>query len=97
MHPKRRTIGIRVPDDVVLRALLDELGEPLMSSSLILPGEELPMTDPWEIESSIGHAVDLIFDGGFRGLEPTTVVDLTDESPRIIRQGAGDASVFEAD
>ena len=95
MHPKRRTIGIRVPDDLVLRALLDELGEPIMSSSLILPGEDLPMTDPWEIESTVGHAVDIILDGGFRGLEPTTVIDLTDESPRIIRQGAGDASVFE--
>lgn len=95
MHPKRRTIGIRVPQDNVLSALLGELNEPIMSSSLILPGETLPMTDPWDIESAIGHSVDLIVDGGFRGLEPTTVVDLTDENPVIVRAGAGDPSIFE--
>ena len=97
MHPKRRTIGIRVPQDNVLVALLAEVNEPIMSSSLILPGETLPMTDPWEIESDLGHAVDIIVDGGFRGLEPTTVVDLTGDNPSIIRQGAGDVSVFEVE
>ena len=97
MHPKRRTIGIRVPQDNVLAALLAEVNEPIMSSSLILPDETLPMTDPWEIESDLGHAVDIIVDGGFRGLEPTTVVDLTGDNPSIIRQGAGDASVFEVE
>ena len=97
MHPKRRTIGIRVPQDNVLSALLAELNEPLMSSSLILPGDTLPMTDPWDIESTLGHAVDLIVDGGFRGLEPTTVVDLTDETPVIVRPGAGDPSIFQTE
>ena len=97
MHPKRRTIGIRVPQDNVLSALLAELNEPLMSSSLILPGETLPLTDPWDIEATLGHAVDLIVDGGFRGLEPTTVVDLTDETPVIVRPGAGDPSIFETE
>ena len=95
MHPKRRTIGIRVPQDNVLAALLAEVNEPIMSSSLILPDETLPMTDPWEIESDLGHAVDIIVDGGFRGLSPTTVVDLTGDNPSIIRQGAGDASVLK--
>lgn len=97
MHPKRRTIGIRVPQDNVLSALLAELNEPLMSSSLILPGDTLPMTDPWDIESTLGHAVDLIVDGGFRGLEPTTVVDLTDDTPVIVRPGAGDPSIFQTE
>lgn len=95
MHPKRRTIGIRVPQDNVLSALLAELNEPIMSSSLILPGETLPMTDPWDIESTIGHSVDLIVDGGFRGLEPTTVVDLTGDNPEVVRIGAGDPKIFE--
>ncbi|MGB0965695.1 MAG: L-threonylcarbamoyladenylate synthase [Litorivicinus sp.] len=95
MHPKRRTIGIRVPQDNVLSALLGELNEPIMSSSLILPGETLPMTDPWDIESAIGHSVDLIVDGGFRGLEPTTVVDLTGDNPEVVRIGAGDPRIFE--
>ena len=97
MHPKRRTIGIRVPQDNVLSALLAELNEPLMSSSLILPGDTLPMTDPWDIESTLGHAVDLIVDGGFRGLEPTTVVDLTDETPVIVLPGAGGPSIFQTE
>ena len=97
MHPKRRTIGIRVPQDNVLSALLAELNEPLISSSLILPGDTLPMTDPWDIESTLGHAVDLIVDGGFRGLEPTTVVDLTDDTPVIVHPGAGDPSIFQTE
>ncbi len=89
LHEKRRTIGLRVPDNIVAQALLASLGEPLMSCSLILPGESQPMTDPYEIREQLEHQVDLIIDGGFCGLEPTTVVDLQDGIPALIRQGAG--------
>lgn len=88
-NPKRKTIGIRIPDHIVTRALLQELNEPLMSSTLMLPGEEFPMTDPYQIRLGLEHQVDLIIDGGFCGLEPTTVVDLTAERPVILRQGKG--------
>ncbi|MDG9668488.1 L-threonylcarbamoyladenylate synthase [Hahella sp. CR1] len=94
LHPKRRQIGIRVPDNRIAQALLEELGEPLMSSTLIMPGEEMPMTDPYEIRQMLEHAVDLIIDGGFCGMEPTSVVDLTDDAPVILREGAGDISGF---
>jgi len=91
-HPKRRTIGLRVPDNAVAQALLGELGEPLMSSTLIAAGEELPMTDAAEIRERLEHDVDLVIDGGFCGAEPTTVIDLTDGGvPRLLRQGRGDA------
>lgn len=89
MHPKRKTIGMRVPDNRVALALLERLGEPLMSSSLILPGESLPLTDPYDIRETLEHQVELVIDGGFCGLEPTTVVDLTEEVPRVVRQGRG--------
>lgn len=95
MHKKRKTIGIRVPDNAIAMALLEELGAPLMSVSLIMPGDELPMTDPYEIRSLLDHQVDLIIDGGYCGMEPTTVVELFDEVPLVVRQGVGDASVFE--
>jgi tRNA threonylcarbamoyl adenosine modification protein (Sua5/YciO/YrdC/YwlC family) len=94
-HPKRKTIGIRVPDNAIAQELLSELGEPLMSSTLILPGEEMPMTDPYEMRDLISHQVDLIIDGGYCGFEPTTVVDMEEETPRIVRVGKGDASLFE--
>ncbi|MBU6952440.1 L-threonylcarbamoyladenylate synthase [Hahella sp. HN01] len=94
LHPKRRQIGIRVPDNRIAQALLEELGEPLMSSTLIMPGEEMPMTDPYEIRQMLEHAVDLIIDGGFCGMEPTSVVDLTDDTPVVLREGAGDISGF---
>lgn len=94
MHPKRKTIGLRVPDNAIALALLEELGEPLMTSSLLLPGEGYPMTDPYEIRDSLEHHVDLVIDGGYCGLEPTTVVDLTTDSPELIRQGKGDFSGF---
>ncbi|WLQ14858.1 L-threonylcarbamoyladenylate synthase [Hahella aquimaris] len=94
LHPKRRQIGIRVPDNRIAQALLEELGEPLMSSTLIMPGEDMPMTDPYEIRQMLEHAVDLIIDGGFCGMEPTSVVDLTDDTPVILREGAGDISGF---
>ena len=88
-NPKRKTIGIRLPDNIVTQALLQELGEPLMSSTLILPGDEFPMTDPYQIRVYLEHHVDLIIDGGFCGHEPTTVVDLMDDRPIILREGKG--------
>lgn len=89
MHPKRKTIGLRVPDNRVALAIMESLGEPLMSSSLILPGDKLPLTDPYEIRALLEHQVELVVEGGFCGLEPTTVVDLTGSAPVIIRQGCG--------
>lgn len=95
LHPKRRTIGIRIPDNRIALDLLAELGEPLMSVSLILPGAELPMTDPEEIREALDNQLDLIIDGGFCGLEPTTVVDLLGDVPVVLRRGKGDPTVFE--
>jgi tRNA threonylcarbamoyl adenosine modification protein (Sua5/YciO/YrdC/YwlC family) len=94
MHPKRKTIGIRIPDNRVALALLEELNEPLLSSTLILPGEEMPMMDPYEMNQILGHAVDLIIDGGYCGYEATSVVDLHDGAPRVVRVGKGDTSLF---
>lgn len=88
-HPKRRTIGLRVPDHPVPRLLLAELGEPLMSSTLLLPGDELPLTDGREIRERLEHEVDAILDAGHCGIEPTTVVDLAVTPPVILRQGRG--------
>ncbi|MFZ8870157.1 MAG: L-threonylcarbamoyladenylate synthase [Litorivicinaceae bacterium] len=94
LHPKRKQIGIRVPDNRIALDLLENVGEPLMTSTLMLPGESLPMTDPYEINAVLGHQLDLVIDGGFCGFEGTTVVDLTQELPMVTRQGAGDASAF---
>jgi tRNA threonylcarbamoyl adenosine modification protein (Sua5/YciO/YrdC/YwlC family) len=88
-NPKRKTIGIRVPDHPVIQALLDELGEPLMSSTLMLPGSELPETDAYVIRDTLQHEVDLVIDGGYCGIEPTTVVDLVDGVAEVLRQGRG--------
>lgn len=96
MHPKRKTIGLRVPDNLIALALLEELGEPLMTSSLLLPGEEFPMTDPYDIRISLEHFVELVIDGGYCGLEPTTVIDLTEQMPQLVRQGKGDFSPFDS-
>lgn len=96
LHPKRKTIGLRVPDNLIALALMEELGEPLMTSSLLLPGEELPMTDPYDIRDTLEHFVDLVIDGGYCGLEPTTVIDLTGDIPELVRQGKGDFSPFES-
>lgn len=96
LHPKRRQIGLRVPDNNIALTLLEELGEPLMSSSLILPGDNEPMTDPYEIRELLQHELDLVIDGGFCGFEPTTVINLTDETPEIIREGKGDPSPFQS-
>ncbi len=94
LHPKRRTIGLRVPSHPITLALLEELGEALMSVSLILPGDELPMSDPYEMRQMLEHQVDLIIDGGFGGLEASTVVSLLDEEPEVLRIGCGDPAPF---
>ena len=93
LHPKRKTIGLRVPDNQIALALLAELGEPMLSCTLMLPEETEPQTDPYEIRNLLEHAVDLIIDGGWCGTEPTTVIDMTNGT-ELIRQGAGDTSVF---
>lgn len=95
IQAKRKTIGIRIPDNQIALDLLEELNEPLLSSTLILPGEEMPMMDPYEMKDTISHAVDLIIDGGYCGYEPTSVVHLDDEAPSIWRHGKGDVSLFE--
>jgi len=94
-HPKRKTIGLRVPDNRVAHALMEALGEPLMSSTLIPPGEEFPLNDPHEIDQRMGHALDLIIDGGHCGVEPTTVVNMVDGIPEVVRVGCGDPAPFE--
>jgi tRNA threonylcarbamoyl adenosine modification protein (Sua5/YciO/YrdC/YwlC family) len=96
MQAKRRTIGLRVPDNVITRALLDELNEPLMSVTMMLPGEELPLTDPYDIRQLLEHELDLVIDGGYCGMEPTSIIDLVDGVPQIVRRGQGDVSAFEA-
>lgn len=96
LHPKRRTIGIRVPDNAIALALMEELGEPIMSTSLILPGETAPLTDPYDIRDSLEHQLDLVIDGGYCGMEATTVVRmLDDEVPEVVRLGAGDPAPFQ--
>lgn len=97
MHPKRRTIGLRVPAHPIAEALLQDLGEPLMSSSLVLPGDDLPLTDPWEIRETLEHDVDLVIDGGFCGMETTTVVDLSGAEPVLLRQGRGSVEALVPD
>jgi tRNA threonylcarbamoyl adenosine modification protein (Sua5/YciO/YrdC/YwlC family) len=94
-NPRRRTIGIRVPDNAIVRELLRELGEPIMSSTLLLPGDELPITDPQEIKQRLDHEVDLVIDGGPSGIEPSSVIDLSGPAPVIVRRGKGDVSAFE--
>ncbi|MDN5872145.1 MAG: threonylcarbamoyl-AMP synthase [Nitrococcus sp.] len=95
-HPRRKTIGIRVPDCAIARAIFAEIGAPLMSTTLLLPGDDLPLTDPELIRERVGAHVDLVIDGGAGGLELSTVIDLTGAMPSVIRRGAGDAAVFEA-
>ena len=93
-HPKRRTIGLRVPDHPLVRAVLEALGEPIMSSTLLLPGDDLPLTDPHDIEERIGHDIDLIIDAGPTGIEPTSVIDLSQGTVEVLRVGRGDVSAL---
>lgn len=94
LHPKRKTIGLRVPDHVVALALLQELNEPLLTATLQLPGDDEPMTEGWEIKDRLDGMVDLILDCGHCGTEPTTVIDLTGGSPELVRAGRGDVTLF---
>ena len=93
LHPKRKTIGLRVPDNTIALALLAELGEPLLSCTLMLPEDDEPLTDPYEIRDRLEHSVDAIIDGGWCGTEPTTVIDMTD-GIELVRQGKGDLAPF---
>lgn len=95
LHPRKKTVGVRIPDHVVAQALLTELGEPLLSSTLLLPDQETPLTQGWEIKEELDNAVDAVIDSGECGTEPTTVIDLSGDEPEIIRKGAGDPSRFE--
>ncbi|WP_026424235.1 L-threonylcarbamoyladenylate synthase [Actinokineospora inagensis] len=95
LHPKKRTVGVRIPDNAVAQALLAELGEPLLSSTLLLPGQAEPMVSGWEINEELDHVVDAVLDSGECGTVPTTVVDFSDGEPEIVRRGAGDTARFE--
>ncbi len=95
MHPKKKTIGLRIPSNPICQALLKELGEPLLTSTLILPGQEDPLDDPYDTESQLSKRIDVFIDGGFGTLTTTSIVDLSGEHPEIIRHGAGDVSAFE--
>ncbi|MGI4840377.1 MAG: L-threonylcarbamoyladenylate synthase [Janthinobacterium lividum] len=94
MHPKRRTIGLRVPEHPIALALTEELGEPLMSVSLIMPGETEPMSDPYEMRQLLEKHVDLIIDGGFGGVSASTVINLAGDEPQVVRVGCGDPTPF---
>jgi len=94
LHPKKKTIGLRIPDNVIALAILKELGEPMLSSSLILPKEEFPLTDPYDIRQTLEHSLDLIIDGGYCGMEVTSLVSLVDGEVEVLRQGMGDTTEF---
>ena len=93
-NPRRKTIGIRVPDHAIVQAMLEALGEPIMSSTLTLPGDDTPLTDVDEIEARIGHQIDMIVDGGGAGIEPTSVIDLSEGSINVLREGRGDITAL---
>ncbi|WP_457255251.1 L-threonylcarbamoyladenylate synthase [Pedococcus sp. P5_B7] len=95
LHPKKKTVGVRIPDNRVVQALLAELGEPMLSSTLILPEETAPMTEGWLVKEELDHQVDAVIDAGECGTDPTTVVDYSDGTPEVTRVGAGDPSPFE--
>ena len=95
LHPKKRTVGVRIPEHAVVQDLITELGEPLLSSTLLLPDQDEPMTQGWEIKERLDHTVDAVIDSGDCGTEPTTVIDLSQAEPEILRRGAGDTARFE--
>ena len=95
LHAKKKTIGVRIPQSRVVQAILAELGEPLLSSTLILPGESEPMTDGWTVKDTLDHQVDVVLDSGECGTEPTTVIDFSDGTAEVVRVGAGEVSRFE--
>ncbi|MFG1818828.1 L-threonylcarbamoyladenylate synthase [Kribbella sp. NPDC049174] len=95
LHPKKKTVGVRIPDHIVTQALLEELGEPMLSSTLLMPDEEEPMTQGWEIKELLDHQLDAVVDSGDCGTEPTTVVDFSDDVPEVVRVGAGDPTPFQ--
>ena len=94
-HPGKKTVGVRIPRHAAAQALVAELGEPLVSTTLLLPGQDEPMTQGWEIDGQLGHALDAVIDSGDCGTEPTTVIDFSQDKPEILRRGAGDTSGFE--
>jgi tRNA threonylcarbamoyl adenosine modification protein (Sua5/YciO/YrdC/YwlC family) len=94
-HPGKKTVGVRIPRHVATQALLAELGEPLVSSTLLLPGHDEPMTQGWEIAEELGHSLEAVLDSGDCGTEPTTVIDFSQPAPEIVRHGAGDTAPFE--
>jgi tRNA threonylcarbamoyl adenosine modification protein (Sua5/YciO/YrdC/YwlC family) len=93
-HPQRKTIGLRVPENPIAQALLEELGQPLLGATLILPDESEPLTDPEEIRDHLEKLIELVIDGGACSLQPTSVIDLTEEQPVLLRQGRGDVAQF---
>ncbi len=95
LHDKKKTIGIRIPDNAIALALLETLGEPMLTSTLLLPGDEYPLTDPYDMKDVIGNQVDLIIDGGYCGMEETSLVSMEEDVPVIWRVGKGDVSAFE--
>lgn len=95
MHPKKKTIGLCIPSNPIAQALLKELGEPLLTSTLILPDQTEPLDDPYDIENQLGKRIDVFIDGGFGTLSTTSIVDLSGENPEIVRRGVGDVSAFE--
>ncbi|MGK0440657.1 MAG: tRNA threonylcarbamoyl adenosine modification protein (Sua5/YciO/YrdC/YwlC family) [Pseudohongiellaceae bacterium] len=97
LQSKRKTIGLRVPENEIALALLNELNEPMMSVTMILPGENMPLTDPYDIRQTLEHDLDLIIDGGYCGMEATTVIDMSEDDWHILRRGQGDVSQFEAE
>jgi tRNA threonylcarbamoyl adenosine modification protein (Sua5/YciO/YrdC/YwlC family) len=95
LHPKKRTVGVRIPDHRVAQAILAEIGEPILTTTLLLPGDEEPMSEGWEIKERLDHEVEAVIDSGDSGREPTTVVDFSSGVPEVVRKGAGDTALFE--
>lgn len=94
LHPKKKTVGVRIPEHRITQAILAELGEPMLSSTLLLPGDDEPMAMGWEIKERLDHQVDVVIDGDETGNEPTTVIDFSEGYPQVVRQGAGDSTAF---